>query len=474
MSMEKIDPTTIVIFGVTGDLTNRKLLPSLFELYCNDLLPVDFKIVGLARRKYTNEEYRKKVEEVLLAYKKDLSTEKIGNFLDLVQYVVGDFGELKDYARLADVLLAVDDNFGHCSNKLFYLAVPPSFYDSIFVNLSNSGLTIPCGGGGDGWTRVLVEKPFGKDLQGAIDLDVELAKLFSERQIFRIDHYLAKEAMQNILAFRFSNALFEPIWNKEHIEKIEIKLNETIGVEKRGAFYDGIGALRDVGQNHMLQMLALVAMENPTELNANFIRKNRANVLGALVRMSGDAVKKNVLRGQYEGFKNEPNVSVESKTETYFSIKAFVNNDRWMGVPFYLESGKKMNTANAEISVYFKKTETCICADKDKHEPHQNILTFRIQPNEEISVLFWAKKPGFNMELEKKNLSFSYNENGDAKMTDAYQKVLFDCIKGDQSLFTSTQEVVYAWSFIASIINAWDEIPLKIYKQGASSEEIKS
>ena len=455
-------PTIFVIFGATGDLSERKLLPALFDLYQKQMLPQRFRVVGFSRRDLRKEEFAAFVEGAI-ARRGHGHHKKLGApFLSHVSYVSGTFQDAGAYERLAEHLIAIDDEIGQCTNKLFHLAVPPEFYEIIFRNLADSGLTIPCSNE-EGWTRVLVEKPFGKNLESAQKLDALLGLLFKEEQIFRIDHYLAKETLQNILLFRFSNELFEPLWDNTHIEKVEITLWEKLGTKGRGAFYDGVGALRDVGQNHILQMLSLIAMEHPGALDAAAIRRSRAKVLGALKLSSESAV-----RAQYRGYRKEKDVAPDSVTETYFKIKANVENDRWRGVPYVLESGKKMKEAKTEISIYFKKTAACLCPpEEEKH--HQNVLTFRIQPNEGISVVFWAKRPGFDFALDAKELSFSYKDSPDAqKLPDAYERVLYDCIRGDQTLFTSTEEVKAAWKFITPILEAWKEnkSPLQEYKPG--------
>lgn len=459
-----IEPTIAVIFGATGDLSRRKLLPALFHLYDRELLPERFAIVGFSRKKLSDDDFRKIAKEAITNKDNSHDEKVLNSFLENISYTQGVFDDAEGYKSLSQSLSDIDGKWGMCSNKLFHLAVPPSLYDGIFEHLASSGLTIPCGGS-EGWTRVLVEKPFGKDLKTAQELDAKLGKLFDERQIFRIDHYMAKEALQDVLSFRFSNSLFEPLWNKDHIEKIEVKFFETLGMEGRGKFYDEIGALRDVGQNHMLQMLAFVTMENPGKLDADAIRGNRAKLLESLVPLSTSEIKENTVQGQYKGFKDEPDVNTDSKTETYFKIKARIDNDRWNGMPFYLESGKKMKNAKKEISIYFKKPITCICSPEQEHIDHQNVLTFKIDPDEGISIRFWAKKPGFDMSLEPKELSFMYNdkkENGE-KIPDAYERVLFDSIKGDRTLFASTQEVQASWKFITPILEEWKDMKLKEY-----------
>jgi glucose-6-phosphate 1-dehydrogenase len=336
--------------------------------------------------------------------------------------------------------------------------VAPSFYEIILGNLSKSGLTVPCGGT-LGWTRVLVEKPFGSDTDTAKKLDALLGTLFKEEQIFRIDHYFAKEALQNILAFRFSNSLFEPLWNNKHIEAVHIQLLEKNDVEGRGDFYDSVGALKDVGQNHILAMLALLTMSKPDAFDAHSVRRERANILKNLEPITGRNISESAVRAQYVGYKSEAGVSANSNTETYFRLKTFVDNRVWKGVPFYLESGKALSENKAEISIYFKDASG---------DGKTNILSFRIQPDEAIKIRFWVKKPGFAMETEAKTLSFHYKDFPASRtIPDAYEKVLYDAIIGDQTLFTSTDEVKYAWKFITPIIDSWKTLPLRQYQRGS-------
>lgn len=455
-----LTPTIFIILGITGDLASRKLLPALLSLYVKKELPKKFAIVGFSRRPFTREEFRNFVREHMQVKPGSFKEEDVKHFIDHMYYEQGNFDKSESYAQLAQRLKNIDDTFGQCSNKLFHLSTPPSLYESIFIHLHNSGLTVPCGVG-EGWTRILVEKPFGNDIETAKKLDKKLGELFSEDQIFRIDHYLAKEALQNILTFRFANSLFEPLWNKNHIDKVHIRLVEKIGIGSRGAFYDAIGALKDVGQNHILQMLALVAMEPPKAMDAKNIRMERARVLSSLTPITLKNVSSRIVRGQYEDYKHEAGVKEHTQTETYFRIEAHIDNARWRNVPFYLESGKEMSETKTEINIYFKN-------DKDDHsyEDRQNVLTFRIQPDELIKIGFWVKKPGFGMDVEAKTLKFKYSDFPEtAILPDAYERVLYDAIIGDQTLFTSTEEVLSAWKYITSIISNWNSTPLSIYKK---------
>jgi len=461
----KTKPTTIVIFGVTGDLAGKKIIPALFDLYAQNMLPEQFHIVGFSRRDWTNKKFNEYLAQLIKRTKKKVSQNKIDDFLKNTCFQGGTFDDLDAYRALGQKTLEVDEAMGGCANKLFYLAAPPAHYETIFKHLARSGLTIPCGGA-EGWTRVLVEKPFGKDSATAMRLDTLMSQLFREEQIFRIDHYLAKETLQNILAFRFSNTLFEPIWNRDHIDRVEIKLLEKDRITERGEFYDQNGALRDVGQNHILQMLALIAMEDPGELNSAAVRAERAAVLRSLVPLKTKEITDRTIKAQYKGYTSEKKIKRGSKTETYFKTITHINNKRWKGVPFVLESGKALGKELTEISVYFKQKMTCVC-ELQSDQILQNVLTFSIKPKEGIAALFWAKKPGFTMEVEPRELSFNYRApKNNTRPHDAYEQVLYDCIRGEQMLFASTEEVKAAWEFITPILENWESIPLHLYRPG--------
>lgn len=459
-------PTTLIIFGVTGDLSRKKLIPSLFDMYRKNYLPSEFRVVGFSRRNFSDDDFQVFVESIVKEKSLQYDAETITSFAKLFRYRQGHFDDEASYHKLAELLLNIDNTVGQCMNKLFYLAVPPTEYKIIFQNLVHSELTIPCSET-VGWTRVLVEKPFGKDLETAQELDRLLGKLFKEKQIFRIDHYLAKETIQDILTFRFSNTIFEPIWNNKWIEKVEIKLWEDIDIASRGVFYDDIGALRDVGQNHVLQMLALIAMEHPGEINAEAIRLARVNVIQKLKLF--DDIQTSSIRAQYDGFSQSDGVVDESQTETYFKLKTRIENDRWSGVPFYLESGKALKDKKVEIIVTFKGAHPCFCPKNHDVHAHQNSVTFTIQPKEKISIRFWSKRAGILPDVSAQDLSFEYaSSEEDVIRVDAYEKVLFDCIAGDQTLFASTDEVAASWAFITPILHAWHDTPLETYARGSS------
>jgi len=337
-----LHPTIFVIFGVTGDLAGRKLIPALLGLFSKRMLPQRFAVIGFSRRPFSREEFRELIREKMGVKPGEFREEDVKHFLDHMSYEQGLFDEPAAYERLSAHVKAIDDRWGQCSNKLFHLAVPPSLYEGILRRLSESGLTETCADE-TGWTRILIEKPFGRDLPTAQALDKLLGKLFEEEQIFRIDHYLAKESLQNILAFRFNNSLFEPIWRRDFIDKIHIKLFDGSGVEERGDTYDAMGALKDVGQNHMLMMLSAMTMDKPKSFSGADIRAERARVLSKLRVATDRSAKKCSVRGQYSGYQAEPGVSKQSETETYFRVKSYISSFRWKKVPLYLESGKGLS-----------------------------------------------------------------------------------------------------------------------------------
>jgi len=463
-----LHPTIFVIFGITGDLAARKLLPALLSLYSKGMLPKRFSIIGFSRRPFSREEFRDFIRTKLNIRFGQFREEDVKHFLDHITYVRGLFDQVDSFKLLAAKLTEVDKAWGQCSNKLFHLSVPPHLYEGILHQLHDSKLAIPCSDE-TGWSRILIEKPFGNDTKTAQSLDALLAKLFKEKQIFRIDHYLAKESLQNILAFRFSNAMFEPIWNAKYIDRVHIKLFESGGMNGRGKFYDSLGAIRDVGQNHMLMMLALVAMEKPQSLTANDIRAARAHILKKLEAISPRTMSEKVTRGQYIGYISEEGVAPDSKTETYMRMEAKIGIARWKNVPFYIETGKAMAETKTEIDIYFKNIED----KKHEHDPiKQNILTFRIQPDEGIKIKFFVKTPGYGLLTEPKTLKFKYSDVPSfGVIPDDYERLINDVFIGDQTLFASTDEILASWKFVTPILKNWEKLPLKRYDKGTAEVE---
>ncbi|MBI4239586.1 glucose-6-phosphate dehydrogenase [Candidatus Uhrbacteria bacterium] len=455
-------PTVLIILGATGDLMTKKVIPALFYLHEQSKLPEQFKIIGFSRRDLTDEHFKTHIIDIVdRAYPGHTSQTKAA-FLDLFLFQRGNFDVREDFGYLAKLLGAVDSQWGVCANKLFYLAVHPNHFETIFTNMAHAGLTIGCGPN-EGWTRVIVEKPFGNDLSSAKQLDDTIRSYFQEEQIYRIDHYPAKEVLQNILSFRFSNKLFEQSWNNEHIESVHIRLWETLGVEKRGAFYDAVGALRDMGQNHVLQIIALLTMDHPESYHASSIRKKRAEILERLVVPTRDEVLASTYRAQYHGYRSIANVHPASETETYFRARAYLDTPRWCGVPFIFESGKRLGEARKEIIVTFKHPSPCLCLGDGHHL--KNIVTFHIEPEERLSLQLGTKKPGLLYDVEERMVHMPYSQGPSLQYAANYAKLLYDAIVGDQTLFTSTEEIHSTWRFIDPIIEHWNQgvVPLAVY-----------
>ncbi|MBI4127452.1 MAG: glucose-6-phosphate dehydrogenase [Parcubacteria group bacterium] len=457
-------PITLIIFGASGDLMALKIAPTLLRLFTRRLLPARFHVVGFARRPYTSEVFQQYLRRELESHPSTKSVVVPDEFLKLISYQSGQFEREEDYHVLGKRLTELDESLGSCSQKLFYLAVPPRYYETIFTNLAKSGITRPCKPG-ESWARVIVEKPFGEDLASAQRLDTLLASLFEENQIYRIDHYLAKEVVQNIMSFRFANTFFEGGWNNLFIERIELRILETLGVEDRGAFYDTVGALRDVGQNHLLQMLALITMDQPLDLVASSIRVKRAQLLSHLTPLSREERAHSTFRAQYDGYRTIKGVSPNSETETYFQLKLFLTAPRWQGVPIIIESGKRMPERRKEIVVTFRHPSPCFCPP-GTNEHYRNQIIFSLEPHEKITLRFWLKKPGRGFAPKEHNLDFLLVSEGEqeAALTE-YERLLLDCIEGDQTLFVSSAEVNATWQFIDPILAAWrrGEIPLRTY-----------
>lgn len=479
-------PFVMVIFGATGDLARNKLIPALFSLYQQKKLGDNFYIVGFARREFTDEAFREMTRDFLkdqvndqgstlnkLESLQSLHTE----FLKNIYYQQGFFNEKRGYEELIQKLNKFDQKVGACITRLFYLATPPDSYQTILEFLNSTRLSKGCGSyfakatqGKQGfahlYTRLIVEKPFGKDLKTARLLDKKLSEIFEEKQIFRVDHYLGKETVQNMIAFRFANGIFEPIWNKKYIDHVQITASEIKGIEGRGKFYDGVGLLRDVAQNHLMQLIAAVAMEQPLSFTRESVREARAKAIEAIRCIKPDEVSKFVVRGQYEGYQKEPDVSHDSKTETFVAMKLFVDTPRFEDVPFYVRLGKKMKEDLVEISIVFK--QTCHILFKEFGCPEEgNILTIRIQPDEGIGMRVIAKKPGSSLSLSVVDMKFSYKEEFDGKVADAYEKILLDIMSGDQMLFNRSDELESSWEFITEILQGWqNKSGIKNYKSG--------
>lgn len=464
----KENSTQIIILGGTGDLSSRKLFPALLDLYARKKLPETFNIVGFARSEMSDEAYQQFVREALATHHAGHthSNEVLQSFCAHLTYVRGSFDDNTSYIDLKATVEQFDAINNVVSNRLYYLAVPPKYYQQIFTDLKESGAADEAG---ESWTHILVEKPFGHDLATAQALDTQLSGLYREDQIFRIDHYLAKEAVQNILSFRFANTLLKAPWNKDSVESVHINMTETIDVGSREGFYEGVGALRDVGQNHLLQLIALVAMKEPSTFNAQEIRSERTKVLRALTPISPELITSKALRGQYEGYRSSDTVPDDSNTETYFELKTELNLPEWEDVPFYIRSGKALNEASVSVTIHLKdvaaglfETQSCLSVG--------NKITLTISPEQTIAITLNAKLPGLGYQLETRELSFTCNK-GDSEIKNSYEKVLFDSIIGDQTLFTQTEEVLAAWEYITPILLLWQTLPLHTYPKGSVGPE---
>ncbi|MBX4186969.1 MAG: glucose-6-phosphate dehydrogenase [Candidatus Doudnabacteria bacterium] len=459
MTNPKAEPTILVIMGITGDLTAKKVVPALFSLYKKGVLGDQFRIVGFGRKPYNNETIKPFIADLVKAKVKQASEKDLNAFTNLFSYQQGLFESAEAYNNLKQMLDGIQATWQQKTNRLFYLAVPPDIYELIFTNLKSSGLTDQA----NAETRILVEKPFGSNLKSAEKLDELLGSLFSEDKIYRIDHYLAKEMVQNILTFRFSNDIFEKIWNNQSIGKIEIRAWETLGVEQRGAFYDNVGALRDFGQNHLLQILALITMDAPVDYSAHAIQLKRAQLMKTLKPMTAEDLKIQTFRAQYEGYSQIAGVKADTNTETYFKIKAELNHPKWTGVPIYMETGKRMAEQLKDVIVTFKHNEGCLCPP-GLH--YTNRVIFSLEPEEQIRIEFWVKKPGLTDEMEQRSLDFMLRHASQRlQYIEEYEKLFMDSINGDQTLFVSTSEVRSMWAFVDPIINAWESnaVELKNY-----------
>ncbi len=454
-----LPPTSIVIFGGTGDLAETKLYPALLDLYVHGALPNQFRIIGISRKALSPEEYhefvKKSLEKKISSYEQSV----VAQFCQHIEYLAGDFGLASTYSELLSLLKEFDGEVMQCTNKLFYLAVPPQLYSGIFKYLDESGLMRTCDGVLS-WARILVEKPFGRDLMTAEILEEELCSRFDEEQIYRIDHYLAKDSIENIIALRFANTILSDSWYNGQVESIAIRLLEKKDVANRGSFYDGVGALRDVGQNHVLQILALLTMTPSDISTVSAIRAARAEVLESLLPPTY------VIKGQYKDFTKTIGVASDSLTETYFKIKTELSSSRWSGVPITLEAGKALDKNINEVVVTFRPQVNWQRETEPHVKDHRNVLTMQFSPEQRITLSVWVKKPGFTFALEERVLELIRSEAVDAYSPEAYERVLYDCIAGDQTRFVSGAEVMAAWKFITPLLQT-DNIPLFSYEVGA-------
>jgi glucose-6-phosphate 1-dehydrogenase len=473
-------PCTIVIFGATGDLTHRKLIPALYNLAADGELPPAVTVVGFARRKKNDDDFRHDLEEATRKFSRQSVRDEIWKtFAQSIFYHESDFGDESGYKSLAAKLDKIDKERGTRGNRLFYFAVGPDQFEPILKHLKSAGLNQAREGS---WARVIVEKPFGSDLASARELNRLVRSSFTEEQTYRIDHFLGKETAQNILVLRFANAIFEPLWNTRYIDHVQITAAETLGVEGRAGYYEGAGALRDMVQNHLLQLLCLVAMEAPTDLSADSVRDEKVKVVRALRRMGEKQVAIDVVRAQYAegaingqpvaGYRAEEKVDPKSMTETFVALRLNMDNWRWWDVPIYMRVGKRLPKSGTEISVHFKKAPLVLF---NKESTGENVLVIRIQPDEGISLRMQAKMPGTSFLIEPVKMDFHYGTSFGKASPEAYERLLLDAMSGDATLFARRDEVEEAWAFIDIIENAWvakkDAPPLFFYPAGSWGPE---
>jgi glucose-6-phosphate 1-dehydrogenase len=471
------EPCAIVLFGASGDLARRKLLPALYDLAAHQCLAPRFQLIGFARTEMSDDAFRESSDGAL-PKKQDGASEDGSRreFLQHLHYMTGHYDDAASYQKLAKRLEELDQQSNLGGNRLFYLSTPPEVYARVIEHLGKAGLSKPRDG--KSWTRIIVEKPFGRDSESARELNRTVLSSFEESQVFRIDHYLGKETVQNLLVFRFGNGIFEPIWNRNYIEAVQITASETLGVERRAAFYETAGALRDMIQSHVLQLTSLVSLEPPSAFEATAVRNEKIKILQSIRAFTRESVWRNVVRGQYgageidgkpvPGYREEPGVKPNSATETYVALKLYVDNWRWNGVPFYLRSGKRLTRAKTEIAIQFREAPHLVFRGE---QLFANRLVLNIQPDEGISLSFGAKAPGGQMHIRPVTMDFKYRDTFGGVSRDAYATLINDCIRGDATLFDRADSVEAAWDLVDPILKAWGSAappPFPNYSAGSA------
>jgi glucose-6-phosphate 1-dehydrogenase len=468
LRLERVpDPSVLVLFGATGDLAHRKVVPALYQLWRTNLLPLEFVLLAIGRRPYDDETFRRDLRASLDQFSRVLPVEPDAwrSFAERIRYQHLDFADPAGFEGLASRLEKLDGTHGTRGNRLFYLATQPSQFAEITAQLGRVGLDHEIRDGG--WRRIVIEKPFGHDADSAERLNREVHKVFRESQVYRIDHYVGKETVRNLLVFRFGNGIFEPLWNRRYVDHVQITVAESIGIENRGAFYEETGASRDVLQNHMLQLVSLVAMEPPARFEADALRDEKVKVLRAIAIEPSEVAAK-VVRGQYgpgwvaatavPGYRGEPDVDPTSETETFVAARLMIDDWRWSGVPFYVRTGKRLPKRATEIAIQYREVPHRLFQDEGV-EPDANLLAIRIQPDEGIMLRFGAKVPGLGLDVRSVTMDFSYGSAFSVDSPDAYETLILDALQGDASLFTRADEVEEAWSIVDPIIEAWAGAP---------------
>lgn len=478
--MEKSENCVIVIFGASGELTKRKLMPSLFELYRKNLMPPKFAVLGIGRSDYNDESFREKanINVKLFSKSKPVNQKALRDFLRSIYYEEIDPNIAEQYEQLKKRIADLNEFVEARGNTIYYLATPSSIYEIVTTNLGAQELNKPASG--EGWKRIVFEKPMSTDLQSARALNTHIRQFFDEEQVYRIDHLIGRETLQNIIAFRLANSMFEPLWNRSHIQRVEITAAENIGVEDRGAYYYANGALRDVVQHHLLPLMSVLAMDVPSKFEAAVIRNEKIKVFHSLVPILQENVPRQVIRGQYlestirgdkiVAYRKEKKVDKDSKTETYIAMKFFIDNWRWGGVPFYIRTGKRLPTKIIEVALHFKKSPHSLFTRDFPTRYNDNQLVFRINPDEGIWFKFGMKMPSAGFNIKSVNVDFHYKDLGEIEFPDPYEQLLLDCIQGNLMLFARADAVEACWSFITPIQKAWQENPdIKLYGYLAGS-----